>query len=155
MISKIIGWLEQNFDSLTEDSIFKFYFSDVDLEVIMKNLYLTNSEEGIGLVLNNEKKILSIHLYSKGYNGHKEYRGEFAFNIDFQASKYFVHQRLGEPAKSGGGEVINFIFKGPISKWDKYYFENYSLHFQYTDNESTINLITIEPVDEVLPPPLM
>jgi hypothetical protein len=61
--------------------------------------------------------------------------------IEFSFSRAQVQELFGVPNRSGGG--FNDILFGNVPIWDKYFFSNFTLHFQYSADESQIDLITI------------
>ncbi len=134
----IINWIDKNLKEVESSSLFNNYFNVEDLIKGEDTFYLNNKREGIEIVLSKDLKISSIHLFS-GDEDYKLFTGELPFKIKFSFKREDIQAIFGRPNKTGGGHRSLYIEIIPI--WDKYYFETYSLHFQYS--ETGIDTITI------------
>lgn len=117
------------------------FFSETNLLQDEDVYYLENSEIGISVIFSHLKIVQSIHIYGKERENEKEFQGSLIYNLKFSFSKEEVFKLLGHANKTGGGE--NNFFMGYINVWDKYYFKNYSLRIEYTEDLKNITLITI------------
>jgi len=136
----LTNWIDKGLNDIKNESMFSKYFKGIDMQVIDETYYLLNSEAGIDIVFSNDFFIQSIHLFSGTTDDGKKYLGEIPLGLQFSMSKDIVNDLLGDPNKSGGGYTDIF---GHVPNWDKYFFEGHSLHLQYAENMSRINLITI------------
>jgi hypothetical protein len=84
---------------------------------------------------------MAIQLHTDGYQGYKGFAGVVPEGISFSHSRRVVHERLGLPSASGGGTVVKFF--GKVPAWDRYDRSERSVHIQYADDETSVNLITI------------
>jgi len=141
MTEEITNWVDKELKEINSSKIFKRYFENISIEAIEDDNHLTNEAEGIGLVMDSVFMINSIHLYSGNDDSGQIFKGEIPFDIKFSFSRETIHAILNKPQKSGGGHEI--LYMGYINHWDKYYFENFSLHLQYSIDNSSIDLITI------------
>jgi hypothetical protein len=84
--------------------------------------------------------ITSIHLFSGNTSDAKRFEGSPVNNISFDTTQEDVQKVLGTPTRKGGGykDVL-----GVVPKWDKYYFDFYTLHFQYAALTGKIDIMTI------------
>lgn len=64
-----------------------------------------------------------------------QYNDDLPQNLQFTYTREISRSILGQPQKSGGDNKI-------IPFWDKYTFDNYSLHLQFS-KDSTIDLVTL------------
>jgi hypothetical protein len=135
----LISWIDKKVTEIENDTMFKKYFKGIEIEEIEGTSFLINSESGIELVLSDVLIVHSIHLFPFNREN-KEYNGEIPFSLKFSTPRHMIREVLGEPNKSGGG---HFDLLGAVPKWDKYYFNDFSLHLQYSIDESKIDLITI------------
>lgn len=138
---ELTSWINKKLSEIENDDKFKRYFKDSAIENILERDFLINNSMGIDLILTELQTIETIHLFSADeINGISSYEGEMPFNLNFTSTRTEVNATLGKPNRSGGG--YNSIV-GHIPSWDKYYFTNYSLHIQYSDQGESIDLITI------------
>jgi len=141
MAVEIINLIDKNLKGINSTEVFKKYFEGILVEEIDDSYYLTNKVKGIGLVIDSAFIINSIHLYSGNDDTAETFRGGIPFDMEFSFGRDKIHAVLGKPIKSGGGHKI--LYMGYINYWDKYYFDNFSMHFQYSIDNSCIDLITI------------
>lgn len=134
-------WINKELGDLTNDFLFKKYFSQIPLIKDENIYYLSNKQEGIDVRLSNALKITSINLFSGKYTDSEMFRNALPHGVDFSFSRSDVQNSFGMPTKSGGGNR-NLLF-GNIPVWDKYYLDNYSIHFQYSADERSIDLVTL------------
>ncbi|MCC6760035.1 MAG: hypothetical protein IT252_02415 [Chitinophagaceae bacterium] len=141
MIKIIISWIDQKLENISEESIFKRYFENQSMMKGEDVFYLTNKAQGIEIVLSNSMVVTSIHLFSGENKNYQMFAGNLPFNIKFSFGRDEIHDIFGPPVKSGGGHKALYI--GYIPFWEKYYFEGYSLHFEYSDECVFIKTVTL------------
>lgn len=101
--------------------------------------YLEFMEAGVALQFDSKSSILeTILLYSKGLDEYSAYQGQLPDGIGFGHSRTEVRKRLGKPEQSGAASK-----RDQIPPWDRYNFGTYGLHVQYSDNEQSIELVTL------------
>lgn len=138
---ELTNWINKKLSEVENNDKFKRYFKDSIIANILERDFLINNSMGIDLILTELQIIETIHLFSADeINGISCYEGQMPFNLNFTSSRTEVNAILGKPNRSGGG--YNSIV-GHIPLWDKYYFANYTLHFQYSDQSQSIDLVTI------------
>ena len=145
-MENIVNWIDRELASINKTEIYKIYFTEILINEIGDSNYLTNEEKGIGIVLNKDFLIVSIHLYSGDDGVCKIFKGKLPFDVKFNYSKNEVEYKMGEPNDTGGGYSHSLF--GYVTEWSKYYFENYSLHFQYSVDKTFIKLIRIASLRE-------
>lgn len=138
---EIVSWIDNELRGVSGTPLFKKYFEDVEELKEENTLYLLNSDEGIGVTMPLNLIISTIQLYSEGKDGCRMFKGELPFNLQFSYSRDEVRSRLGMPKKSGGGKTVLYIGYTPY--WDKYFLDGCTLHFQYSNDDNSIQLITI------------
>lgn len=110
-----------------------------EVETIEDRSYWELKKAGIALVFNSESKLVALQFYRGGRDGYSEYKGILPDNLVFNDDRSAVHSRIGEPTKSGGGQVVPVI--GGVSPWDLFERENHSLHIEYSD--TGISLVSL------------
>lgn len=65
--------------------------------------------KGMCLSFDVTDKLKSVHLYSEGSDGYRQYKGELPFGLSFQLSRREVESVIGKPEDVGGGDVVNYI----------------------------------------------
>lgn len=138
---QLYNWVDKKLIEINKADTFLKYFKDIELFKGFDCYYLTNKMKGIGLVADVNYIVNTIHLYSDGYEASKEFQDPLPWNLKFFFGQDKIRGLLGKPSKSGGGEKVLYI--GYINNWDKYYFDNYALHFQYSADNKKIELISI------------
>jgi hypothetical protein len=135
----LTNWIDKKIEEIQGDIMFKKHFNGVEVQEIEGAFYLFNPESGIDIVLSDVLVVQSIHLFA--FSGkHKGYESEIPMGLIFSMSQSTIKEKLGEPAKSGGG-YRDILCTIPM--WDKYFFKGFSLHLQYSEWGSKIDLITI------------
>lgn len=86
--------------------------------------------------------LTAVNLYSEeeGDEEYRGYRNKLPHGLYFSDSRSDVHAKLGKPKKSGGGGKVN---GKALPFWDRYQFENHSVHIKYDGSARQINLITL------------
>jgi hypothetical protein len=152
MENLIAETLIQFIDKKFKDIKLSKYFCEItENRKLLQNLdndryYIKCENYGLEFLFSKSKVLNSIYLKSHNYckiweenDEIKQFTGILPRNLKFEMPPEIVHQTLGNPDISGGGG----FFVGRIPVWNKYLFENYSLHIQYTEDLSSIELITI------------
>ena len=145
MIDEIISWVGKKLNSIDSSLLFKDYFRSCQQEELENTIYLSNKTKGIELVMTNTLIITSIHLFS-GNNSrnnlpYNSFTGKLPGNLEFSFSREDIHLLLGIPSESGGGQEV--VYLGYVPIWDKYYFNNYSIHIQYSNTFESFNMLTV------------
>ena len=137
---ELTNWIDKYLTELRKNKTFEELFSDKELINIEHNKHLYNPEKGLDMVMDDYLKIHTIHLYSGNTSDGKEFMGGRIHHVDFSMNRESVKNILGEPNRTGGGYKAVW---GMVPLWDKYYFEKYFLHLQYSQKCGSIDLITI------------
>jgi hypothetical protein len=135
----LVKWIDKNIEEIKETKEYGQFFS-AEMTVIDLNRYLFNAEKGIDIVMSDSMIITAIHLFSGNTLESKRFQGVCVHDINFEMNCFNVEKILGNPNKKGGGYTDIF---GQVPRWDKYYFDTYSLHLQYSPSTDKIDLITI------------
>jgi hypothetical protein len=72
--------------------------------------------------------VVAVHLYSAGYQNHRQYQGELFDGLSFRDTRERVIQKLGSPSESGGGNEA----RGRVwPYWDRFDYPDHLLRVQY------------------------
>jgi hypothetical protein len=136
----LINWIDKKLDDIKKTEEFKEFFSGIEITTIDVNKYLFNPRKGIDIVMSEMMIVSSIHLFSGNTSKSESFNGESINNVNFNMKRVDVEKILGQPNRSGGGYKDIF---GDVPLWDKYYFDTYSLHLQYSLETGCIDIITL------------
>jgi len=139
---KFKNWIDRSIIEIKNDELYKKYFHNIPLEEGVDVLMLFNPIFGIDLILTMGQITKAIHFYSGKEDHIKRFSDKLPFDLSFELSKEQTRRKFGEPQQSGGGD-FSFLY-GITPNWDKYFFENFSLHFQFSEDEGAIDVITID-----------
>lgn len=140
MIEEIINWIDKDLNEISSSKLFLRYFENKEIIRDETDYYVSNESKGIEIVASLNFEINAVHLFSE-HGIYRAYEGKLPSKVDFSLNNIDVHSILGKPNKTGGGNKALYI--GLIPLWDKYYFDNYTLHFQYSADKFGIDMITI------------
>lgn len=140
LLMDLINWVDKKIDEIKEIKDFNKFFSDIKINAIGYENYLFNPEKGIDIVMSDSMIVHSIHLFSGNTPESKKFQGIVINNLSFEMNSSDVAILLGEPNKKGGGYKDIF---GSVPRWNKYYFDTYTLHLQYSHTTDEIDIITI------------
>lgn len=140
-MTEYYNWINKRLDDLIFETEFNYFFNTIDLEEIEDSYYLTNKSKGIELVFSRDKVATSIHLFSKIDGDYNCFNEALPNGLQFSDTRQIVHTKLGKPDIKGGG--ISDIYMSYIHEWDKYYFQEFSLHLEYNENNNGIRILTI------------
>jgi hypothetical protein len=138
---EIYDWIDRSIAELENDKLYKKYFEGIALEKGIDVLMLFNPSFGIDLILTMDQIVKALHLFSGKEQDIQRFSDQLPFNLNFDLSKDQTRSIFGEPHQFGGGD-FSFLY-GITPNWDKYFFENFDLHFQFSEDETAIDLITI------------
>jgi DnaJ domain len=101
--------------------------------------YYQFKNNGIGLLFNS-CAIITISLFSEGFQGHKQYNKTIPCNLKFSDDRQIITRKLGKPSESGRWhDLWNSRQKG---EWDKWFLPTHSMYIQYY-KDGKISLITL------------
>ena len=103
--------------------------------------YLSSRDKGIQILFDENEIIKGIFLFGVSRFGVSLFQDEIYPGITLSSSRESVIAALGTPAESGS-DFHDFLSSTP-GRWDKYILGPASVHFQYSDKEGSIELITI------------
>ncbi|WP_092051329.1 hypothetical protein [Planctomicrobium piriforme] len=116
-------------------------------DLVDNRFHLQMPMHGLGIVGDFDGRVSTIFFYSEGMDGYRQFAGDLPDELQFQDSKECIHEKLGPPSTSGGGEAIELF--GRLPKWDRYDRDESSLHIQYLDDETSIGLVSLMRPDSV------
>jgi hypothetical protein len=138
---EISDWVDKELKDLYGAPLFKKYFRNIEMIQDEDTVYFLNKSEGIGITMPKTLRIDTIQLYAEGKDGSSMFKADLPHNLNFSFNRTKVRQTLGVPQRSGGGQTILYI--GYTANWDKYFFDRYTLHLQYANDNNSIQLLTI------------
>jgi hypothetical protein len=118
------------------------YFDGISIEKGIDVYYLFNHHKGIDIIFDLDSKVKAIHFYSGKQDISNKFTDRLPLDVDFSCARNDVRQLLGTPNLTGGGN-FSFLY-GTTPPWDKYFFDDFKLHLQYSPDETNIELVTIE-----------
>jgi len=134
--------LGKKVETISSLPYFKEMFNSEVLEKFDDVYHIASLERGIGLVLSQDFTLLTIHLKANKFQGSKQFIGPLPTSISFNSSQDAVREILGRPFKFSGGQKLGILYDF-VPFWDKYQISKYFLHFQYSKDRSSIDLITL------------
>lgn len=90
--------------------------------------------------------VTTVYLYSDGYDGFAGFQGDTG-GIRLDSSKQVIRFKLGYPTRHREGEFEPVL--GTIPNFDRYDYEDHSLHFQYDEAGKQLRMLTIMSPDVV------
>ncbi len=138
---ELLTWIDKKITEINGTLLFSKYFDTILPEEGIDVSYLFNPSAGIDIIIRKDNSIKAIHFYSGKIDGASQFKDALPFNIDFSQTREAVQVIFGKPGQSGGGEKSFLYNKTKFS--DKYFFDRYDLHLQFSEIDSTIDLMTI------------
>jgi hypothetical protein len=139
---EILTWIDKNISGVEGTLSYSRYFDSIPLEKGVDVLYLLNPYLGIDLIFTEQRYLKSIHFYSGEQNGMSRFGKELPHDLIFSFSRSQTIEILGKPNQSGGGGYS--ILYGTTPSWDKYYFERYALHLQFSEGDKSVVLVSTD-----------
>jgi hypothetical protein len=136
----LLNWIDKNLFEINKNQYFLTLFDSTEIQFIEDKGYLFNSIKGINTVISNKNVIQSIHLFSGKDLKNCRFKDELPNDLNFEMDIKSVLELLGFPNRNGGGYKDIF---GEVPLWNKYYFDGYVLHIQYTSFDKSIDMVTI------------
>jgi hypothetical protein len=103
--------------------------------------YLSSRDRGLQIQYDDAGIIKGFFLFGDSRSGFIPFRDEISPGITISADRASVINALGPPAESGS-DYHGFLSSTP-GLWDKYIIGPSSVHFQYSERNGNIELITI------------
>ncbi|MEM8523778.1 MAG: hypothetical protein AAGG68_03995 [Bacteroidota bacterium] len=143
-ISILSTVLDSHYNILFRDKILQA--EQCELEEGEENYYFSSKQNGILFVLSTYKVIISISLFSEGFEGYKKFVINDFHDINFDTSKVEIRKKFGIPLKFSKGGMMPIL--GEVPDWDLYWhnFLNTYLHFQYSEDQR-IEMLTLSRKD--------
>jgi len=139
---ELLKWIDKNLDEVKTTLLFGKYFDSINLENVEDEYYLINPNLGIDIMLTPELFLKSIHFYSGSQERVQPFVDKLPFALDFSFTQEYTRQLLGKPNEFGGRGHVLLNQKIPF--WDRYEMDGFSVHLQFSDDKSNIELITID-----------
>jgi hypothetical protein len=86
-------------------------------------------------------RVVAVFLYVEKEDGFSTYPGSLPYDIPRDANRTEVRRLLGKPERSG--KAYNDKILGPQGAWDRFAVDSVRIHFQYTNPELLISLVTL------------
>jgi hypothetical protein len=147
MQNNVASMLGMRLNDVTESSLVRWLDEPSKTELIEDRFYMEMPASGIVFIAGLDGRVATIQLYAEGYQDYKGFAGELPEGISFTDDRRGIRARLGQPAASGGGTVIQFFGKAP--SWDRFDRDSYSLHIQYVEGDGSINLVSLLRPDSI------
>lgn len=115
-----------------------FFEEPALIEDIAGITYCSFRRDGLELSF-RDQRASSIKLFSAGYDGYEEFQHPIGWDLTFASSRKDVRAVFTEVSASRDQAGTSDL--GPIPAWDRFEFEDHSVHFQYSDRD-LIELVT-------------
>jgi hypothetical protein len=147
MEHELVRLLGMRLDTVAK-SPFVLAFGEPGLaKMVHDRQYFEYPNSGIAFDADLDGRVASVFLYAEGYQDCKGFAGELPEGISFTDDRREVQARLGQPAASGGGTVMPFLGEAP--RWDRFDRHSYSLHIQYVEGDTSVNLVSVMRPDSI------
>jgi len=93
-------------------------------------------QNGVSIYLDAARCIITLFLFGYADEDHCQYEGPLPHELSFKDDKVAVHNKIGIPTKSG-------IEKSTAAPYERYDFEHYWLHIQYSADCLAISMVTL------------
>jgi len=138
---ELLTWIDKKVSEIKETVLFGKYFDTILIEEGIGDAYLFNPSRGIDIILREDTSVRAIHFHSGKIDGANQFEDALPLNIKFFQTRSEMRGIFGRPNESGGGEK-SFLYE-KTKDWDKYFFDEFSLHLQFADIDCSIDLVTI------------
>jgi hypothetical protein len=144
-MENVTDWIGKSLQSISQTALFNKYFSNTKLDNVEDVFFFENLSLGIDVTFDEDLMVNAIHLFSENYENARSFGDNLPNGLFFTDRKDEVKTKLGEADVYGGDHQSNLL--GYIQYWEKYYYNNYSLHLYYSDNKRNILLVTVGRLD--------
>ena len=138
---EILTWIDKDLVEIKGTLLFGKYFDSILPEASIDVTHIFNPTCGINMVLSLDNSVTAIHFFSGKDGLTNQFIDILPFDLKFSNTNKETRLLFGEPDQCGGGEKS--ILYSKTKNWDKYFFEDFSLHLQFSDIDCSIDLITI------------
>jgi hypothetical protein len=90
-------------------------------------------------------RLNTLFIYVRPKGGNAAFRGALMHGLTARSTRTDVRKRLGTPSRSGEAQTLPPL--GRFGAYDRYDSKGLCLHFQYTEPEEQIELITVMAAD--------
>lgn len=139
---ELLTWIDKNLYEIKHTLLYSKYFDSIQLNDVGGIYYLLNPQLGLDITFTELFHVKSIHFYLGSEKGIGQFEERLPLDLDFSFSRDHSRMLLGDPMQSGGGG-FNIIY-GEAPFWDKYRYDSFYLHLQFSKEKQSINLITID-----------
>ena len=92
-------------------------------------------------IMHCERQVNTVFLYAAPAEGFEPFRGSLPGGLTAQATRQEVLRRFGIPERSG--EAVTIPGLGRQGAWDRFVVGSVCVHFQYTEPEERIHLVSL------------
>jgi hypothetical protein len=135
----LIQWIDKDLTEIQNTEQFNDYFHGIGITKIEDDMSMFNEQKGIDLILSRLLQVTSIHLFSGNNPQAKRFQDNIIHDLNFEMDQSAIIRTLGDPKRTGGGYTDIF---GEVPIWDKYIYNAYSLHLEYSISTGKLDLIT-------------
>ncbi|MCZ8216781.1 MAG: hypothetical protein O9262_11105 [Cyclobacteriaceae bacterium] len=122
-------------EALTNSSEYSIKYNDLGADENIEPTWIVKAKDGrYEMILSIDKMIRTIFIFPIQ---------DKLDGFDFEASKgrSFIIERMGTPSKSGQEMLLPIL--GTKGGFDRYDYNDYSIHFEYTLGQQRIEKITL------------
>ena len=135
----LLGKKLKDIESSTE---YLEHFGSCKINQIGDVYTIVNKQIGIDIILNNNKAVTAVHIYSGVDSDFKVYSKKLPQDLQFHDTIDSAHKKIGlSQFEAGGGVELPFL--GFVKRGRKYVFTNCHLHLEFNEDPESISMITL------------
>ena len=112
--------------------------------------YIEFPGSGFSLLLTGADIVGAIHIYAHPNGEYHAFLDELPFGIAPNTTQAEAHVLFGPPTRTGG-PIVPIIPSKPVVYWDRWDYERYSIHLEYSELRDSVLLITIASISKTSP----
>lgn len=139
-----VSWLSKSKNKLETDPLFQEIFSNATYRKVLDMKYLISTKNGTNAVFSLNDELVTLQLYRQGMDDYEQFKWELPHKLHFGMDRTQIRALLGKPDESKEA-VKDHPMLGDIEAFDRFVFEDHSIHFRYADKSYLPNIISIDP----------
>lgn len=141
METDFIDSLGKNFISIVDSKIISKYISESVESKYGTDIYITNKDEGIELIFDEDKKLKCIHFFGEKNDEYNRFNGILPLGLSISNDKQTLYNKIGNrKIAEGGGDILPIL--GKSNYWCMFQFEECRVRFEFNDSDE-ITLVSL------------
>ncbi len=127
--------------SIADNKIIGKYISESVESKYGTDIYMTNKDEGIELIFDEDKKLKCIHFFGEKNDEYNRFNGILPLGLSISNDKQTLFNKIGNrKIAEGGGDILPIL--GKSNYWCKFQFEEFRIRFEFNDVDE-ITLVSL------------